>query len=56
MSVLHETKKILKEMHSEGETYDEIVRRLISDAAWKKLDERWNKILEEDKFIPFGEL
>lgn len=56
ISVSPETKKILKELGSKGETYDEIVRRLIHDATWKKLDERWNKILEKDEFIPFEEL
>ena len=43
-------------MGSKGEIYDEIVRRLICDTAWKKLEERWNKILEKDDFIPFEEL
>jgi len=56
ISVSPETKKILKEIASKGQTYDEIIRELIRRAAIKKLDERWNKILESDEFIPFEKL
>jgi Arc/MetJ family transcription regulator len=51
-----ETKKLLQEIGVKRETYDEIIRRLVREAGWKKLDERWNRILEEDEFISLDEL
>jgi len=56
ISVSPETKEILKKIATKGQTYDDIIRELIKIAAIKKLDERWNKILENDEFIPFEEL
>lgn len=41
---------------SEGEIYDEIIRRLIEAAGWDNLDERWDEILETDEFIALDEL
>ena len=43
-------------MGQKGDSYDKIIHKLIEEAAWKKLDERWNKILEEDEFISLEEL
>ena len=43
-------------MGEKGETYDQIIRRLVRDAGWKKVDARWNRILEEDEFIPLEDL
>lgn len=51
-----ETRDMLRAFGEKGESYDAILRRLIRDAGWKKLDARWNKILEEDEFIPFEDL
>ena len=51
-----ETKEALRTMGSKGESYERIVRRLIKEAAMKRLNDRWNKILEEDDFIPLEEL
>jgi len=39
-----------------GESYDEIIRKLLSKIAWEEADRRWNKIPEEDEFIPLEEL
>jgi len=39
-----------------GESYNNIIRKLIKEAGWKKLDNRWNKILENDEFISLDEL
>ena len=51
-----ETKEALRTMGSKGESYERIVRRLIKEAAMKRLNDRWNRILEEDEFIPLEEL
>ncbi|MBI4393814.1 MAG: hypothetical protein HY556_08490 [Euryarchaeota archaeon] len=56
ISVKPTTRDMLKRFGSKGESYDDIIRRLIQDAGWKKLDARWNKILEEDEFIPLEDL
>jgi hypothetical protein len=51
-----ETKELLRHLGNKGESYEQIVRRLVKKAAWKELDEKWNRILEEDEFIPLDEL
>ncbi len=51
-----ETKEALRQFAEKGESYDRVIRRLIGDAGWKKLDERWNRILETDEFISLDEL
>ena len=56
ISIAKETKEALLQLGSKGETYDTIIKRLIQKFAWKKLDEKWNKILENDEFIPLEEL
>ena len=56
ISITQQTKKALLDLGTKGETYDNIVRKLIKRHAWKKMDERWNKILAEDEFIPLEEL
>ena len=56
ISVSPETKEILKKIAVKGQTYDDILRELIKMAIIKKLDGRWNEILENDEFILFEEL
>ncbi|MCK5773078.1 MAG: hypothetical protein KAH57_04765 [Thermoplasmata archaeon] len=56
IAVAPETKETLRILGEKGESYDHIINRLIEKAAWKKLDERWNRILNEDDFIPLDEL
>jgi hypothetical protein len=51
-----ETKELLREFGKRGETYDEIIRRLIQLAYLKDLDERSRQILREEKFIPLDDL
>lgn len=51
-----ETKELLREFGKKGETYDEIIRRLIHRAYLKDLDERSRQILRNEKFIPLDEL
>jgi predicted CopG family antitoxin len=56
ISVKTETKRLLAEFGKKGDSYDQIIRRLVERASMKELDERWNRILKEDKFIPLEEL
>jgi predicted CopG family antitoxin len=56
IAVSLETKEILCQLGNKGDSYDKIIQKLIKKAAWKKLDERWNRILEEDEFISLDEL
>ena len=56
IAVSDQTKEELRLIGEKGESYDQIIQRLIKRAAIKKLDERWNKILENDEFIPLDEL
>lgn len=50
------TKEMLRAMGEKGESYDAIIRRLIREAGWKRLDAGWNRILEGDEFIPLEDL
>lgn len=56
ISLDEETKEMLQHLGRKGETYDEIIRRLIEEAGWANLDDRWNEILESDEFISLDEL
>ncbi len=56
IAISHETKEILRRLGEKDESYEDIIQKLIKAAGLKKLDERWNKILREDKFIPLDEL
>jgi hypothetical protein len=56
IAVSHETKEILRNLGMKDESYDTIIRKLLKEAQMKKLDEKWNKILQEDEFIPLDEL
>jgi hypothetical protein len=56
ISITQQTKKALLDLGTKSETYDTIVRKLIKRCAWKKMDEKWNKILAEDEFISLDEL
>jgi hypothetical protein len=56
ISVTQETKKALQGLGTKGETYDSIIKKLITRSAWKKLDQEWNRILTHDEFIPLDEL
>ena len=40
------TKEGLRRLAEKGETYDEVVLRLIHRAALKELNDRWNRMLE----------
>ena len=56
VAVSPETKELLRQIGEKGESYDVIINKLIKETSIKKLDERWNRILEDDEFIPLDEL
>ncbi len=56
ISLRKETKEILRKLGSKGQTYDEVIRELVEKASIKELDTHWNRILEEEEFIPLDEL
>jgi len=56
IAVSSETKEILRQFGEKGESYNNIIRKLVKEAGWKRLDKRWNKILENDEFISLDEL
>ncbi len=51
-----ETKEMLRRLGSKDQTYDEVIRDLIERASIKNLDTRWNRILEDEEFIPLDAL
>ena len=56
IAISSETKEMLRLLGEKDESYDKIIRKLIKEAGWNKLDKRWNKILKKDSFIPMDEL
>jgi hypothetical protein len=56
ISVKPETKALLEMLGHKGESFDDILNRLGNKALREMLDERWNRILKSDKFIPLDEL
>ncbi len=47
---------MLRRFGSKGQTYDEVIRELIEKASIKEHDARWNRILEDEEFVPLDEL
>ncbi len=56
VAISEETKEMLQKIGEKGQSYDSIIRALIQEVGWKRLDDQWNKILTEDEFIPLDEL
>jgi len=56
VAVSKETKELLRKLGEKGQSYDDIIQSLIEEKKIEKLDDRWNRILEEDDFIPLEEL
>jgi len=51
-----ETRDLLKKHGRKGETYDELIRRLIETAEQVEFAERQRRILAEEDFIPLDEV
>ena len=47
---------MLRHFGEKDENYNHIIRKLIKEVNWKRLDNRWNKILENDEIISLDEL
>jgi len=56
MSLHKETMEMLKKLGAKGQTYDEVIKNLTERASIRELDERWNRILKDEKFIPLDDL
>lgn len=50
IAVSSDTKENLRKFCEKGETFDQIIMRLMEDVGWKKADERWNRILADEEF------
>jgi predicted CopG family antitoxin len=46
ISLHKETKEMLRKLAAKGQTYDEVIR---------ELEERWNRILKDEVFIPLDD-
>ncbi len=56
ISLRKDTKEMLRKLGSKGQTYDAVIRELVERASIKDLDARWNRILEDEEFIPLEKL
>ena len=56
ISLRAETKDLLRKIGAKDQTYDQLIRELIERASIKELDARWNRILEEEEFVPLEKL
>lgn len=56
IALARSTKERLRVLAEKGETYDHVVLRLIHLAALKQQDDRWNRILREEEFLPLEEV
>ncbi len=50
------TRDRLKRLASKGQTYEELLRRLLDDAEMRILYEREKRILETEEFLPLGKV
>jgi len=51
-----ETRDLLKKYGRKGETYDELLRRLLEIAEQVEFAERQKKILAEEEFVPLEQV
>ncbi len=55
--VTKDTRDILKTLGRKGETYDQILRRLISQVRWEEFVQRqYAKLEDRSKFVPLEEI
>jgi len=50
-----ETRDLLKKYGQKGETYDELIRRLLEVAEQVEFARRQRRILKEEEFVPSSE-
>ena len=51
-----ETRDLLKRYGQKGETYDELIRRLLEMAEQFEFARRQKRILEEEEFVPLDQI
>jgi hypothetical protein len=51
-----ETRDLLKRYGQKGETYDELIRRLLQVAEQAEFARRQKRILEEEEFVPLDQV
>lgn len=51
-----ETRDLLKRYGQKGETYDELIRRLLLVAEQVEFARRQKRILEDEEFVPLDQL
>ena len=51
-----ETRDLLKRYGQKGETYDELIRRLLVLAEQVEFARRQRRILEEEEFVPLDQV
>ncbi len=51
-----ETRDLLKRYGQKGETYDELIRRLLVFAEQVEFANRQKRILEEEEFVPLDQV
>ncbi len=51
-----ETRDLLKRYGQKGETYDELIRRLLVYAEQVEFANRQKRILEEEEFVPLDQV
>ncbi|TET10154.1 MAG: hypothetical protein E3J86_06435 [Candidatus Thorarchaeota archaeon] len=51
-----ETRDLLKRYGQKGETYDELIRRLLEVAEHFEFARRQKRILEEEEFVPLDQV
>jgi hypothetical protein len=51
-----ETRDLLKRYGQKGETYDELIRRLLQVAEQMEFARRQKRILEKEEFVPLDQV
>jgi hypothetical protein len=51
-----ETRDLLKQFGQKGETYDELIRRLLKVAEQVEFANRQKRILEDEEFMPLDQV
>ena len=51
-----ETRDLLKKYGQKGETYDELIRRLLQAAEQMEFAKQQKRILEEEEFVPLEQV
>jgi hypothetical protein len=51
-----ETRDLLKQFGQKGETYDELIRRLLQVAQQVEFANRQKRILDDEEFVPLDQV